>query len=349
MYSYPAMALVIPSTRRTADLITVGPSAPAELEFSLLSCWHCSAGGPDLGAPSWAQDYLANHRSVFDRVQEFWSDLPEEDWSELLVLAVRSGTLLDRGLERFFKRFEEAAARLPEPGLLAGEEESLRAVLTARLEVLRTDPERRRAYRELLEEHWAIVLPTWEREGLPAVDSACIRFREELERTHDLRAILPANHLARLEASEPLVEAAVPQGKVAVAPVYMGSGGQMVVDLPGTVMIGIGLEMESVRERFRERSQRAAARFKVLSDPTRAAILMTLLKHAYSVTDLAEQFELSQPTVSVHVKMLREAELLESERRGNQTVYSAQRATVQAFIEDAERDVLPAPAASAAG
>ena len=343
------MVLVIPSTRRTADLITVSPSAPAELDFSLLVCWSCTEGDGDRPEPAWAQGYLANHRELFDRIEGFWADHPETDRSELLVLAARSGTLFDRGLERFFELFDEAASRPLEPGLMAGEPESLRTVISARLDVLRTNPERRRVYRELLQEHWSILRPAWERGGLSAVEAACVQYREALERTHDLRAILPAIHLARMEECEPLVESAVSQGKVVVAPVFMSEVGQMVVDLPGTLLIGIGLEVESVLERRRERSQRAASRFKVLSDPTRTAILMTLLRHPYSVTDLAEQFELSQPTISVHMKTLREAGLLESERRGNQTVYSAQPATVRNFIEDAERAVLPPQAASAAG
>ena len=66
----------------------------------------------------------------------------------------------------------------------------------------------------------------------------------------------------------------------------------------------------------------AAAAFKALADPTRVAIVNRLASmDECCVCDLTGAFELSQPTVSHHLKVLREAGLVESERRGTWGYY----------------------------
>ena len=65
-----------------------------------------------------------------------------------------------------------------------------------------------------------------------------------------------------------------------------------------------------------------AARFKALADPTRVAIINSLsAAEEVCVCNLTEVFELSQPTISHHLKILREAGLVESSRRGTWAYY----------------------------
>ena len=65
-----------------------------------------------------------------------------------------------------------------------------------------------------------------------------------------------------------------------------------------------------------------AERFKALADPTRVAILNRLATaDECCVCDLNEAFELSQPTISHHLGVLRRAGLVESERRGTWAFY----------------------------
>ncbi len=65
-----------------------------------------------------------------------------------------------------------------------------------------------------------------------------------------------------------------------------------------------------------------AARFKALADPTRVAIINSLsAADEVCVCNLTETFELSQPTISHHLKILREAGLVESSRRGTWAYY----------------------------
>ncbi len=65
-----------------------------------------------------------------------------------------------------------------------------------------------------------------------------------------------------------------------------------------------------------------AARFKALADPARVAILNRLASaDEVCVCDFVAAFDLSQPTISHHLKVLREAGLVESSRRGTWAFY----------------------------
>jgi ArsR family transcriptional regulator, arsenate/arsenite/antimonite-responsive transcriptional repressor len=68
----------------------------------------------------------------------------------------------------------------------------------------------------------------------------------------------------------------------------------------------------------RVQADRMAAIAKALSDPIRVQLVDVLRKHAgkVCVCELVPLFDLSQPTVSHHLKVLREAGIVDSERRG---------------------------------
>lgn len=65
--------------------------------------------------------------------------------------------------------------------------------------------------------------------------------------------------------------------------------------------------------------------FKALGDPVRLRVLSIVASRPGGeacVCELVDAFNLSQPTISHHVKVLREAGLLECERRGTWVFYS---------------------------
>ncbi len=65
-----------------------------------------------------------------------------------------------------------------------------------------------------------------------------------------------------------------------------------------------------------------AARFKALADPARVAIVNRLAAaEEVCVCDLNATLDLAQPTVSHHLRVLREAGLVESSRRGTWAFY----------------------------
>jgi ArsR family transcriptional regulator len=68
----------------------------------------------------------------------------------------------------------------------------------------------------------------------------------------------------------------------------------------------------------RAEAERMAAVAKALGDPVRLQLIDVLRKHAgkVCVCELVPLFDLTQPTVSHHLKVLRDAGLVGSERQG---------------------------------
>jgi len=79
-------------------------------------------------------------------------------------------------------------------------------------------------------------------------------------------------------------------------------------------------------------AEELAARFKALADPTRVAIVNRLsAADEVCVCDLNSAFNLSQPTISHHLRILREAGLVEASRRGTWAYYRVVPETVAAL------------------
>jgi ArsR family transcriptional regulator len=71
-------------------------------------------------------------------------------------------------------------------------------------------------------------------------------------------------------------------------------------------------------------AERLAAALKVIADPARLRLLSLLHAqpdHEACVCNLTEPLGLTQPTVSHHLKVLRDAGLVEREQRGNWAYY----------------------------
>ena len=68
----------------------------------------------------------------------------------------------------------------------------------------------------------------------------------------------------------------------------------------------------------RDRAERMASVAKALGDPVRVQLVDVLRKAAgqVCVCELVPLFDLAQPTVSHHLKVLRQAGIVDSERRG---------------------------------
>jgi ArsR family transcriptional regulator, arsenate/arsenite/antimonite-responsive transcriptional repressor len=81
----------------------------------------------------------------------------------------------------------------------------------------------------------------------------------------------------------------------------------------------------------RREAERMAEIAKALADPVRLQLVDVLRKHAgkVCVCELVPLFELSQPTVSHHLKVLREAGIVGSERRGLWAYYYVNREALE--------------------
>src|SRR5688572_23350966 len=90
----------------------------------------------------------------------------------------------------------------------------------------------------------------------------------------------------------------------------------------------------------RAAAERVAAQFRALADPTRVTLVNRLAQAEEAcVCDLTAAIDLSQPTVSHPLRILREAGLVEVERRGTWSWYRLVPDAV-----DALRGVLERPA-----
>lgn len=72
--------------------------------------------------------------------------------------------------------------------------------------------------------------------------------------------------------------------------------------------------------------------FKALSDPTRRKILRLLREKDMSAGEIAEQFEMSKPSISHHLNMLKQAKLILDERQGQHIIYSLNTSVVQEMV-----------------
>jgi len=68
---------------------------------------------------------------------------------------------------------------------------------------------------------------------------------------------------------------------------------------------------------------------KAIADPTRICIVHILSCSEMCVCDLQEYFQLTQPTLSHHLGLLKSADIVTSKRKGKWAYYSVNRETVK--------------------
>jgi len=76
--------------------------------------------------------------------------------------------------------------------------------------------------------------------------------------------------------------------------------------------------------------------FQAIADPTRRAILMLLAAQALTPGAIAENFDSSRQTISKHIQILTECELVTSKQNGREILYhinAKQMSEVADFIE----------------
>ncbi|MGL4344217.1 MAG: autorepressor SdpR family transcription factor [Cellulosilyticaceae bacterium] len=69
--------------------------------------------------------------------------------------------------------------------------------------------------------------------------------------------------------------------------------------------------------------------FKALSDPTRRQILQLLKEGDMTAGEIASQFNIAKPSISHHLNALKQANLVLSEKQGQNVVYSINTTTFQ--------------------
>lgn len=331
-----------PTTTR-APHARAEPSVAVELEWALASGerrdWRADH-------PVLADIYDANP-GLEQLVRDMW---PEQmscgGFLELMVVAHHGGLLFTDDAELLLGRLDELCAVAPtDPdvvGLLSESEED-RKVIVGRLRQLRRSGEVRKRYVHTVRTMWQAVSAEWERFGRPAV-LAAVEARRRLQATGaDWRQVVRADcdFGELLEQCVSVIAAA--GGEVVAVPAFFTHKG-LLIELPGTVVVGVRTDTSGAEARAR--TELLAKRLKTISDPTRLAILDALRSGPRTVTELAGSFSLAQPTVSNHVKLLRDAGLVTDVRHGTRRNLEVRTEVVDELLASL-RDLL-APRALAA-
>jgi DNA-binding transcriptional ArsR family regulator len=62
--------------------------------------------------------------------------------------------------------------------------------------------------------------------------------------------------------------------------------------------------------------------FQAIADPTRRSILVLLATQTMSAGAIANNFDVARPTISKHIQILNECELIESNQQGREIYYN---------------------------
>ncbi len=325
-------ATIAPRTKS----VSAAPSLVTDLSW-LLSV----AARPSMQAryPKLAEMFKGRE-DLADRVRTFWSDRPEETcFSEMQVLAQHAGAVGATQPDELWAAIEAAVPVVPLDLAMPSESPEDRKIFLDRFRRLRESPELLRSYMDLLKAVWAPVDEMWQ-QALPILEEAGRHVIAQYERGRSLEALIPQGCdilaermpeiLANVEAGQPLLF---------VPCLFFGSS--MYIEVAGLVIIGTGVGLGDAAARARTES--VARRLKAVADPTRLAILHSLASAPSTVGELALLFRLAQPTVSMHVKVLRQSGLVHSERHDGRLRLSADAGAVERLLEELRQAVLQGP------
>ena len=72
--------------------------------------------------------------------------------------------------------------------------------------------------------------------------------------------------------------------------------------------------------------------WKALADPTRRKILELLKKSDMNAGEIAAEFNMTKPSISNHLNILKQADLVDSEKQGQNVVYSIKTSVIEDML-----------------
>jgi DNA-binding transcriptional ArsR family regulator len=314
-------------------LMTAKPSPSVELDWALSGALRVTR---ETQPALW--DFYQQHPELAERVRGLWG--PAETLSypcflELSALAFGGGLLFGLDNGTFVSRLGELCLDAPEDLAFAAEAPADRTRLHRRLYLLRNDERVRDNYVEVVAEVWDALRGIWESEGRAAVDSTVtevvLSLRGQLDPAELAMKYLERNACTNISRDDMtrLIEGLGDGGELVFVPAFFTAKG-LVADLPGLLIIGMPAKPVAVAARARTES--LARRLKAIADPTRLAILDALMQRDMSITEVTNLFGLAQPTVSNHVKQLRDAGVVTSSSDGKRRQLTVRREVVSEII-----------------
>ncbi len=321
------------AVRPVKKSVTAAPSLASDLSWLLFV-----ASQPSMQAryPKLAEMFKGRE-DLAARVRNFWNDGSDRTcFAEMQVLAHHGGALGETDPESLWAAIGSGVATIPLDLEMPSESAEDRAVYLERFSKLRSSPDLLRTYLELLAEVWAPVDDTWQ-QALPIIEEAGRHLVAQYERGQSLEILITPGCDILIERM-PEILADLEAGKPLLFVPCLFFGSSMYLEFSDVVVMGTGVGQGDVVARAQTES--VARRLKAVADPTRLALLHSLATAPSSVGELAVLFRLAQPTVSMHVKVLRESGLVRSERQGGRMRLSADAAAVELLLGELREAVL---------
>jgi DNA-binding transcriptional ArsR family regulator len=277
------------------------------------------------------REHLVRREELSERIRTFWSDADHETcFTEMQILAHHAGALGETSPEALWEALEGAIATVPTDLGLESESAEDRVIFLHRLERLKEFPPLFRSYMDLLREVWEPVDEMWQAR-LPLLEEAGRQVVGELESGRTLGDVVGkacetftsmlGDITRRVDSGYPLL----------IVPCLF-FGKSLYLEFPGLTVVGSGFQRNDAAARARTES--LARRLKTVADPTRLALLHFLAGTPSTVGDLAASFGLAQPTVSMHMKTLRESGLVRAERKDGRVQLSVDPDAVETMLDE---------------
>ena len=322
----------VPVPRAGPNCRAVSPSAPAELAWILnLLVQKAPYAIPALAEldASLISGIAALRGPITSRYQDLWRD-ELAGCPELIVLADMGGCLLDTQAERFVSRLGSIDYSLIEQYELSDLDPIDRTAIRERVKRLAGNGELRNRYGELLNDVWRPASPVWSGSGIANVHAACSEWEQKLASAYVGDLVPPRHPLA----TQPELDAVFTiHTEFVVSPIHFCMSGGHFRDCSDFVHIGVPASNLLPARRLRD-AMFVTERLRALSDRTRVRIIVHLLAAPATVMDLTRDLEMSQATVSGHVKLLRAAGLVQTRRMGARQVLMASRKRIERVLED---------------
>lgn len=276
--------------------------------------------------------------ALVGRVRDFWDDGRDDAcFAEMQILAKYGSAFTATDPGELWEAIGRGVQLVPDDLRMPSEAPEELALYEERLGKLRGSPELLAAYVDLLQAVWAPVDAMWQ-QAVPVIEEAGRLVVAQYERGVSLRSLLTSG-CDILQVRLPSIVSEVEAGQLELLFVpCLFFGTSMYLEFPGQVVIGTGVGQNDAVARARTES--VARRLKAVADPTRLAILHSLATAPSTVGDLAVLFRLAQPTVSMHVKVLRESGLVRAERRSGRLQLHADPDAVEALLGELRQAIL---------
>jgi len=281
---------------------------------------------------------------------------------ELLLVAHHAGALELTSYPLLRWSLDQAWSSMPVDHPLASEPPGDRDAIRARLGDLARSRARRRIYLELLGDIWSGIEQWWDDSGRRDVSSAGASARRTLDMGGSWADVVVssarAGEAARSRgrsaddvqgtggdrdtgvAAAVVVSVAARIARSADLPIVLVpsalSGAGMCLDLPRAVLVGFDASGGGPLDEPRPDLEPAALarRLRALADATRMTLLQHLCSGPSSVGELAAELGLAQPTVSGHIKLLRDAGIVTGTRRSGRVDLTIDRSELEDLVRD---------------